>query len=238
MQLNDYYTASGEQVRISRQQASDFAKGIAGDFNPIHNIDAKRFCVPGDLLFALTLKHYGLNRRVRVVFSDMVGDTVTLQFKPNDAATIDIADSDGNTYLRLERAGEYTRETARINALTRCYVQFSGRTFPHVLMPLMQQQCVALNPTRPFVIYENMNIELKRLDFAAPRLELDDSTLSVEGKRGKARLHFKLFDGDTEIGSGTKTMLLSGLKPYSQEMADSLVESYAANKTAYRVAAD
>lgn len=234
MQLDNYYSANGDRINISRQQASDFAKGIAGDFNPIHNVDAKRFCVPGDLLFSLALHRYGLSQQMRVRFSGMVGDAVSLNFAPSDAAAIDISDAAGKTYVRLERAGERTPDATRVNDLTRCYVQFSGRTFPHILVPLLEQQQVMLNPRRPFVIYESMHIDLQRLDFEAPRLELDDSTLKVEGKRGEARLHFRVLDGESEIGSGAKTMLLSGLQPYSRELADNLVENYTANKAAYR----
>lgn len=234
MQLDDYYCANGDHINISRQQASDFAKGVAGDFNPIHNVDAKRFCVPGDLLFALALQRYGLSQRMRVVFSGMVGDAVTLNFAQSDASAIDISDAAGKTYLRLERAGECTLDASRVNDLTRCYVQFSGRTFPHILVPLMQQQQVILNPQRPFVIYENMNIDLKRLDFEVPQLELDESSLQVVGKRGEARLHFKVLDRGVEIGSGAKTMLLSGLQPYTREQAELLVGDYTANKDRYQ----
>ena len=50
MNLEKYYTLDGSRLSFTRQQASDFAKSVAGDFNPIHDIDSKRFCVPGDLL--------------------------------------------------------------------------------------------------------------------------------------------------------------------------------------------
>ncbi len=233
MQLDNYYSANGDHVNISRLQASNFAKGVAGDFNPIHNIDAKRFCVPGDLLFALALQRYGLSEQMQVVFAGMVGDAVTLDFAHTDASTIDIADITGKTFLHLERAGTRTVDASRVNDLTRCYVRFSGQTFPHILVPMLQQHQVMLNPKRPFVIYESMNIDLRTLEFETPRLELDRSSLKVAGKRGEARLHFKVLDRDREIGSGAKTMLLSGLQAYSQEMADSLVEDYTANKTAY-----
>jgi hypothetical protein len=48
MFLSPYFTKQDQSVFISAQQASDFAKKIAGDFNPIHDVGAKRFCVPGD----------------------------------------------------------------------------------------------------------------------------------------------------------------------------------------------
>jgi len=237
MQLDDYYSASGDRINISRPQASNFAKVIAGDFNSIHNTDAKRFCVPGDLLFSLALQHYGLSQQMQIKFSGMVGDAVTLEFSTSDAAMIDIRDMAGKPYLQLERKGERTLDDKRISALTLCYVQFSGLTFPHILVPLMQKQQVILNPKRPFVIYESMHIDLNRLDFETPKLEPDGSTLKIEGKRGQARLHFKVLDRGTEIGSGTKTMLLSGLQPYTRELADRLVDNYLANKTAYQAAA-
>ena len=64
MFLNDYFTESNDDIVISAQQASRFAKEVAGDFNPIHNLDAKRFCVPGDLLFSLVLAKYGLSQHM------------------------------------------------------------------------------------------------------------------------------------------------------------------------------
>ena len=53
MFLAPYFSEQNQAISVSAQQASDFAKKIAQDFNPIHNVGAKRFCVPGDLLFAL-----------------------------------------------------------------------------------------------------------------------------------------------------------------------------------------
>ena len=58
--FKDFYAQRGEYVVISAEQASRFAKGVAGDYNPIHNPDARRFCVPGDLLFTLVLVKFGL----------------------------------------------------------------------------------------------------------------------------------------------------------------------------------
>ena len=55
MFLQNYYSEENKKIHFSRQQASRFAKEIAGDFNPIHDPEAKRFCVPGDLLFALVM---------------------------------------------------------------------------------------------------------------------------------------------------------------------------------------
>ena len=62
MFLEHYCQVDGEKISFTRQQASDFAKNVADDFNPLHDIDAKRFCVPGDLLFAISLETAGLSQ--------------------------------------------------------------------------------------------------------------------------------------------------------------------------------
>ena len=56
MFLENYCRITDDKISFTRQQASDFAKQIADDFNPLHDIQAKRFCVPGDLLFSLILE--------------------------------------------------------------------------------------------------------------------------------------------------------------------------------------
>ena len=55
MFLKQFYETHDNSIRIPAHQASTFAKEIAHDFNPLHDADAKRFCVPGDLLFSLVL---------------------------------------------------------------------------------------------------------------------------------------------------------------------------------------
>ena len=48
MNLEKFYSLEGSRLSFTRQQASDFAKSVAGDFNTLHDIDSKRFCVPGE----------------------------------------------------------------------------------------------------------------------------------------------------------------------------------------------
>ena len=66
--LAPYTSFSGKSVSFSRSQASRFAKQVADDFNPLHDVDAKRFCVPGDLLFAVLIQHLGLYPRMNFTF--------------------------------------------------------------------------------------------------------------------------------------------------------------------------
>jgi hypothetical protein len=236
MKLDNYYSQDNDHIVFTRQQASDFAKGVAGDFNPIHDVDAKRFCVPGDLLFSLSLQQYGLSQRMRIEFSGMVPDGTSLVFPDSDATQLDIADSAGKTYLTLERSGDTSHDGERINALARCYVQFSGHTFPHILVPLMAEHQLMINPDRPLVIYESMSISMDTLDFDTTELELElqNAELNIEGKRGDARLNFSVKSSGANIGHGDKTMLLSGLRPFDQEKIDTLVADYMACKQGYQ----
>jgi hypothetical protein len=234
MFLNDYYNEAEGAIRVSRQQASDFAKKVAGDFNPIHDEDAKRFCVPGDLLFALVLNQYGLSQHMHFTFSGMVGDGVQLIFPDTGAEPITIRDSNGKDYLSIEREGQTSKDPDLIQNLTQRYVEFSGQTFPHILVPLMAQHQVMINPERPLVIYESMTIDMKRLDIKDPQLELSHSTLDVEGKRGNVCLEFSLKAAGEVVGKGKKNMVLSGLRAFEQETIDQLVNQYSARKQAYR----
>ena len=92
MNLEEYYSLDGPRLSFTRQQASDFAKKIASDFNSIHDTDSKRFCVPGDLLFAVIIKHYGLRQVMGFSFSGMVGDDVSLILPEVNAREISIYD--------------------------------------------------------------------------------------------------------------------------------------------------
>lgn len=233
MFLDDYYNNAEGAIRVSRQQASDFAKKIAGDFNPIHDEDAKRFCVPGDLLFALVLNKYGVSQHMNFIFSGMVGDGVKLIFPEASADPITISDSSGKDYLTIEHEGETSMDPDLIQNLTRHYVEFSGQTFPHILVPLMAQHEVMINPDRPLVIYESMAINMDRLDIKDPELELTNSTLDVEGKRGSVCLEFCLKAAGEIVGKGEKNMVLSGLRAFEQETIDQLANNYTARKLAY-----
>lgn len=234
MFLEQFFSETGGKISFSRQQASDFAKTVADDFNPIHDAGAKKFCVPGDLLFAVVLSRYGLSRHMRFTFSGMVADGVPLNFPASKDARLAIADDQGKEYLGIERSGPVTTDARAIDGLTRCYVAFSGQTFPHILVPLMAQQQVMINPERPLVIYESMVIDMLRLDITAPALQLTESSLEVQGKRGNVRLRFQLTEAGAPVGCGEKNMVLSGLRPFEQAAIDQLVQDFNQRKQAGR----
>src|SRR5512137_136718 len=99
MFLRDFYSVYDGKVSIADEQASMFAKEVAHDFNPLHDVDAKRFCVPGDLLFSMALEKYGLSQNMHFIFSGMVGHDVLLNFPDTEADQIDVNDNQGKTYL-------------------------------------------------------------------------------------------------------------------------------------------
>lgn len=234
MLTTPYYHEADGVISFTRQQASDFAKQIAEDFNPLHDTDSRRFCVPGDLLFAVVLAKYGVTRHMRFTFSGMVTDESRLLL-PADTGLLTLADSAGKEYLSIEHTGENSRESALIDALTRSYVRFSGHTFPHILVPLFQSQNVMINPARPMVMYQSMLIDLQRLDFSEVELELDseNTQFDVQGKRGNICLAFKLVSGGELVGRGEKHMVLGGLMPYEQQAIDTVIADYDQWKQCY-----
>lgn len=234
MFIEQYCSTQNEQISFTRQQGSDFAKQVADDFNPLHNIEAKRFCVPGDLLFSIIIAKSGLHKEMSFNFSGMVNDGVELTFPNEIIDNFDIVDNKDKTYLSVEVSGEKTHCTSLINALTKAYVDFSGHTFPDILVKLMTENNVMINHARPMVMYQCMKINLERLDITTLTLKLAKTSLTIEGKRGDAWLEFDLISEGEIVGHGKKHMLLSGLREYCQENVDTMVEQYNNSKSAYR----
>ena len=234
MLLSDYYAIDTAGLRISADQASKFAKAVAGDFNPLHDPEDRRFCVPGDLLFTVLFQHYGMNQSRHFRFSGMVGANLALRLEENPGDAYELRDAAGKTYLHVDRSGEVTRNSQLIERLARSYVAFSGQNFPHILVPLMQDQGVMINTERPMVIYESMDFKLERVDIPNVTLRLADSRMKVDGKRGDVRLAFEFLCADVVVGTGCKHLLLSGLRPYEKDRMDLLVNAYLARRDSYQ----
>ncbi len=233
MLLEKYVNESDDGFSFSRKQACEFAKQVATDFNPIHDEDAKRFCVPGDLLFSYLLTRYGVTEKLSCQFAGMVGADVLLQCKEQENL-ISICDTQGKVYLSLQHSGACQHNLAVIEPLIRDYVKFSGQNFPHILQPLMQQHQVMINPTRPLVIYESMALSFSRLPEQKVDLSLTKSSLLVDGKRGNALLEFSLTEQGEQIGKGEKRMILSNLMPYDESQMQQMVAEYNNRKAAVR----
>jgi hypothetical protein len=230
MNLENYCSLKDDKLSFSRQQASDFAKKVAGDFNSIHDVDSKRFCVPGDLLFSVIIHHYGLRQTMGISFSGMVSDDVTLILPEVDAREISIYDENDKKYVDVSTNGDHTRNPGLIESLSRSYVEFSGHTFPHVLVPLMKDNNVMINTERPLVMYDHMRISLDTLDIDSVKLDLSTSIFRLYGKRGDVALNYDLSCNGEKVGKGQKKMVLSGLREYEQSSIDKLIEAYNARK--------
>ncbi|WP_076543164.1 DUF3581 domain-containing protein [Shewanella sp. UCD-KL21] len=232
MFLSPYYVKQDQSVFISALQASNFAKHVAEDFNPIHNVGAKRFCVPGDLLFALVLTEFGLSQKMQFKFAGMVGDGVELLLDNKAGEQFSICDTKGKEYLHIEREGELCQCDVQTAAFIKSYVAFSGLNFIHVLVPMMKQYGMMINPARPLVIYESMSFQLDTFDFTDMSLELVEQDMQINGKRGDVTLQFALKSAGKVIGSGIKTLVLSGLREYDEQQAQQMCHSYESSKLA------
>ncbi len=225
MIIEQYYNQPNGCVSFTREQGSKFAKNMAHDFNPLHDVDAKRFCIPGDLLFSVILARYGISRHMEFVFSGMVVEGVELLL-PEPSEELTLLDREGREYLSVKRSGNATRNEALIQNITQSYVEFSGQTFPHILVPLLAEKGVMINPDRPMVIYASMIIDLDRLDIEQPSLERDYNKLEIDGKRGSVELAFNLCENGEIVGRGRKHMLLSGLREYDEQASRDAIARY------------
>lgn len=233
MILTDFYQKNADNFLFSRQQASRFAKEVANDFNPLHDADAKMFCVPGDLLFSVALEHLGLSQKMCFTFSGMVSDEAVI-FPDTDDQEVQVTDADGKQYLTIERSGAISRDPELIARLATDYVAFSGKTFPHILVPLMSEQGVMINPARPLVIYQKMAISLDTLDLKSPTLEAAGSDFEVIGKKGTVKLEFSIKENGERVGHGAKYMSLRGLQPFDEAAMSRLVEEYDQYRDSYQ----
>ena len=217
---------NGPRVVIDARQGSRFAKEVAGDFNPIHNPDARRFCVPGDLLFALLVSHFGLYQTMTFHFRSLLGDSVPLSFDEDDDGVVRVRDDRDKVYIEMERAGESIHDQALIESLVRCYVAASGKNFPHTLKPLMEKEGVMFNPDRPMIMYQSMSLSLDTLAIPEPVLELAHAGLEADGKRGNVTLDYQLMSEGRRAGLVSKKLVVSGLRDYDADAMDAVVEEF------------
>lgn len=234
MNIEDYYRIDGTRLSFSRDQASEFAKAFAGDFNQLHDIDATRFCVPGDLLFAVIIHHYGLRQTMGFSFSGMVSDDDVLILPKVEAREISIYDENDKKYLDVSTNGEHSQNPSLIESLTLNCVAFSGHSFPHVLVPLMKEHNTMVNTERPLAIYDHMRISLDTLDMDSVSLVPTDSIFRIYGKRGDVALNYEFTCNGETVGRGQKKMVVGGLREYQQDKVDQLVNSIEKNREAYR----
>ncbi len=233
MFIENYFNQSEQTISFTREQASRFAKEVADDFNPLHDIDAKRFCVPGDLLFSVILSQGALHEEMTFKFSGMVTDGIELDFPTKLSPECAVTDKQGKEYLHIIASGKKSSNPKLLESLIHAYVGFSGHTFPHILVKLMAENGVMINPARPMIMYESMSLHLAKLDVETVSLALSSSTLTIDGKRGNAVLAFDLFSDGELIGRGEKHMVLSGLRPYCENTMTAVSAEYLASKDAY-----
>lgn len=232
MDIEEYFSEPNGNLCFSRDQGSRFAKSVAGDFNPLHDVDARNFCVPGDLLFAVLLTKYGVSRHMKFAFTDMLSEGVELVL-PAPAPELSIRDLKNREYLQVARAGAVSSDASLVQKLVRRYVEFSGRTFPHILEPLLASKNVMINPARPRLIYQSMSIAMDRLDCGDLELRAGRGHAQVNGRRGAVTLAFEFTEADTVIGRGCKCVLLGGLRPYDSAVMTRAIAEYEERRRAF-----
>jgi len=236
MLLAPFYTTKDNQISVSAEQASRFAKVQCFDFNPIHDPENKRFCVPGDLLFSLALHTYGVSESMSFTFTNMVGADMALNFPETDENHIIITNAQGKSVLEIDRKGKINSDSVFIESLIKNYGQFSGQNFPTLLLPLLEKHDVMFNPARPLVMYNSMSFEFDSIEFSEKlQIKLADTTLEVKPKRANSFLHFDLLDGDKVVGKGIKRLVIAGLRAYDGDTLMPFVKAFEERRDAFKL---
>ena len=97
----------------------------------------------------------------------------------------------------------------------------------------MAENSIMINPQRPRVVYDSMSLQFDTLDLVEPSVELAGTSFKAEGKRGDVQFELRLMDQGKQVGSGVKTLILSGLREYQQEAVDGMITGYQASKDSY-----
>ena len=77
-----------------------------------------------------------------------------------------------------------------------------------------------------------MSFHLDHFDFSTISLHLIKQDLAIDGKRGDVTLTFELQSEGKVIGSGIKTLVLSGLRAFDDEQAQQMCDRYESRKLA------
>jgi len=223
-------------VSISARQGCTFAKKIAGDFNPIHDENSKRFCVPGDLVFSEAIRRYGLYQNMKFNFLEMLSADTPICFSNNSLGNYQFATNKlEKKIIDVEINGLRIKDDILIEEFTQAYVRFSALSFPSILVPLMKKNNVMINVERPLIIYKSMSFNINETDIEQINIELIDSSLEVNGKRGNACFTFSLSNDGKIIGKGKKNLILSGLREFNEEKINNLTKAYLEKKKNFNI---
>ena len=93
-----------------------------------------------------------LYKNMDFTFSGMVTEDIDLTFPTEINEHFAITDTNNKEYLDVKVAGDNSSNEVLTDSLTKAYVAFSGHTFPQILVKLMQENNVMINPTRPMIM--------------------------------------------------------------------------------------
>ena len=135
--------------------------------------------------------------------------------------------------MELELDGKSSNDEHIISKIIKEYVQFSGKNFPDVMVPLMRTENLMFNPARALIMYKCMQINMTRVDVSSIELKFDEAVIDVKGKRATVTFKFDFYEGNEKVGTGQKEMLLSGLIPYEESVMNGVIADYQAAKEKY-----
>lgn len=206
---------------------SAYARNVAKDFNPIHSHLAKKYCVPGDLIFALITEMHGAHNYMRVDFLNRVGAECKLFFDTKRIA-LALLDVDKKLYAELATAGDKSVCPKRLKTVSNVVVSCTSGYFPYKLIDNLREENVMLSIRRSMVMLKSIEVELRNIHSASSLVaKYQSSGLELSGKRGEVKVYFQLFDDDgISVGFVTKTVLIIGIEKFNDKASKQYLDDY------------
>ena len=225
MFVDQYYTCHEENFYFPKHKSSAFAKQIAKDFNPLHDVKNRRFCVPGDLIFSAILSKFGANKEMTFDFKRMINGIEALNVVSSNES-ISVKNIQNEEMISIHRGGEITHDKVFINGFIRSYVEFSGKMFPEVILNAMKKSGVMPSLKRPLIIYVKMSFSLNVFSSNRPQVMLRETVFEKLGRKGVMSLYFDVWVNGEIIGFGEKKIFIGSVCPCDPSALQVYINSY------------
>ena len=174
--------------------------------------------MPGDLVFSEAIRRYGLHQSMEFNFLEMLSADSPIRYSNERSKSYQyVSNRNEKKVMDIHIEGSQIENNSLADEFTQAYVRFSALSFPTILVPLMKKHHVMINVDRPLIVYKSMSFNIFQTGFDHINIELIESTLEVDGKRGNACFIFSMSSNGSVIGKGMKKLILSGLREFNEE---------------------
>lgn len=214
MDISEYYDCIDGEIHFNDLKASQFAKNVSNDQNPIHDHDNKNYCIPGDLIFSMCADVLGLGSETDLYLHHPIGKNSSILIKEAKDGFYLGRDQSGIKIFTYRKNGETTDICDTGNFLN-CFARVTETLFEDAIHPQLKQKGLMINPSSPSVVLTSISIRKSENSKPVHKIKPDESVATGNVKRAKVTAKYTMNDlYDNSIGEARKTLFISGLREY------------------------